>query len=333
MNVSLIIRLSRLGSLVALALVIAVLRPSFLQPENLVNVVRQSSLQFLLAAGLTLTILTAGIDLSVASVLALSACLGGYLMTAGFPVPAVILLCLAAGVAVGLVNGAMITYVRIPPFIASYGMLWIAQGAANLVMQGQIFYGFPAGFRWLGAGSVLGIPVPILLAAGGLLALHLLVNRTPLGREYLYLGANARAAITAGVREDRVIFTAYCISGLMAALAGLIFIARLDAAEATISENMLLPAIASVVIGGTSLAGGFGSVTGTLVGSVIVTLITNGMNLLGISALWQPFVVGLVTVGAVFNDQWMRQWEVKALDRGSARKPGKSDEKSVAKVS
>jgi ribose transport system permease protein len=281
---------------------LAALSPHFFTWTNLINVLRQASLQFLLSAGLTLCILTAGIDLSVGAVLGLSACLaaaliaGGHLWWGMLAAPAV-------GAACGLGNGVMVAYARLPAFIATYGMLWIAHGLAYVFMKGQVIHGFPQGFRFVGAGFVGPIPAPILAALLVLMALHGMLHYTRLGRAIYAIGGNPRAARLSGMPVQRYLAVVYGLSGLLAAFAGLVVIARVNAADSGTGEDLLLPAIAAVVLGGTSLFGGSGGIAGTAIGSLILAVVVNGMNLLGVKTFWQAFVMGTIVIVSVLADQ------------------------------
>jgi len=275
---------------------------SFLSTANILNVLRQASLIFLLASGLTLVILAGGFDLSVASNLTLSACLAAGVMKAtGSPL-------LGAAVALGcstfagLCNGMAVTLLRLPPFLATYGTLWILQGLAFHYMGGNEIFGFPPAFRLLGTGFVLGIPVPVYLMAL-VLALGTVVTRhLNIGQEIYAIGANPVAARLSGIPVRRRQLAVYTASGLMAGVAALVYLARVNSADSGIGEPLLLPAIAAILIGGTSLFGGVGSVLGTVAGSVILALVINGMNLLNVKSTWQPLVVGVVLLVAVLAD-------------------------------
>lgn len=293
---------SRLTGLALLCMVLAALSPQFLTWQNLINVLRQASLQFLLAAGLTLCIVTAGIDLSVGAVLGLSACLGAALIAAGHLWWGM-LAALAVGTGCGLVNGVMVAYAGLPAFIATYGMLWIAQGLAYVFMKGEVIHGFPQGFRFIGAGYVGPIPTPILVVLVVLAALHGMLHHTPLGRAIYAIGGNPRAARLSGMPVQRHLMTVYALSGLLAAFAGLVVIARVNAADSGAGEDLLLPSLAAVCLGGTSLFGGYGGIAGTAIGSVILALVVNGMNLLGVKTFWQAFVMGTIVLLSVLADQ------------------------------
>jgi ribose transport system permease protein len=293
---------SRVAGLGLLGALLAALSPQFLTWTNLINVLRQGSLQFLMSAGLTLCILTAGIDLSVGAVLGLSACLAAALIAGGH-LWSGMLAALAVGAACGLLNGAMVAYVRLPAFIATYGMLWIAHGLAYVFMKGQVIHGFPRGFRFIGAGFVGPIPAPILVALLVLAGLHGMLHYTPLGRAIYAIGGNPRAARLSGMPVQRHVTVVYALSGLLAAFAGLVVIARVNAADSGTGEDLLLPAIAAVVLGGTSLFGGHGGIAGTAIGSVILAVVVNGMNLLGVKTFWQAFVMGAIVILSVLADQ------------------------------
>ena len=295
-------RLSRVATIILLLLALSVISPAFLSAQNLTNVLRQACLLFLLAAGLTLVILTAGIDLSIGSVLALSASVAANFIQQGW-IWGGSLIGLLIGAACGLLNGLMVALIGLPAFIATYGMLWIAQGFAQVFMNGEIISGFPTGFRFLGTGSLFRIPVPILVTAVVLAAAVFALRRTNFGRYVYALGANREAARLSGINIRGNLLLVYALSGLISAFAGLIYISRINAVESTIGEPLLLPALAAVCIGGTSLFGGEGGIEGTLVGALIMTLVTNGMNLLNVSPYWQSFVMGAIVVLAVAIDQ------------------------------
>lgn len=296
-------RLAALGILCAL---LAVASEAFLSTGNLLNVMRQASLLFLLASGLTLVILTGGLDLSVGANVAMSACLAASVIKAtGSPLLGVAV-GLGCGLLIGLANGLLVAALRIPPFIATYGMLWVLHGLTYWFMAGETIHGFPPEFRAIGSGYLWHIPIPVFLMIGFLLAGIAVTQKTTFGQEMYAIGANPLAARLSGVPVGRRLVMVYMMSGAMAGLASLVFLARLNSAEGDIGEALTLPAIAAVLIGGTSLFGGIGRVSGTLVGAIILTLVLNGMNLLTISANWQPLVTGVIVVLAVFLDSVTR---------------------------
>jgi ribose transport system permease protein len=292
---------TRTAFVAALVTLLAVASPHFLTTDNMVIVLRQAALQFLMSAGLTLVVLTGGIDLSIGAVLGLAACLGAGFIAQGMVVTG-ILLALGAGLACGLVNGALVAYVGIPAFIATYGMLWVAHGLGYVFMKGEVIHGFPAAFRTLGAGFVGSIPVPVLIGAALLLVLHVVLHLTRFGRALYAIGGNALAARLTGMPVKRHLVTVYALSGVLAAIAGLVVIARVNAADSGTGEELLLTAIAAVCLGGTSLFGGAGGIVGTAIGAVILALVVNGMNMLSIATFWQAFAMGVIVILAVLAD-------------------------------
>jgi len=293
---------SRVVALVLLIAALSFLSPHFLTWSNLINVLRQASLQFMMSAGLTIVVLTAGIDLSVGAILGLSACISASLISNGYVVLG-IGSALVAGTVCGVVNGVMVTIARIPPFIATYGMLWIAFGLGYVFMKGEVIYGLPDSFRFIGAGFVGFLPVPVIVAVLLLLLLHFVLHKTVLGRSIYAIGGNPDAARLSGMPVARRLITVYGLSGLLAGFSALVVIARVNAADSSLGEDLLLPAIAAVCLGGTSLFGGVGGIMGTAVGSLILALIVNGMNLLGVQTFWQSGVMGAIILISVLVDQ------------------------------
>jgi ribose/xylose/arabinose/galactoside ABC-type transport system permease subunit len=294
------------GILIALAVifaVLAVLSPAFLTSRNLLNIVRQTSVHGVMAVGMTFVILTSGIDLSVGSVLALSGVLAASLEHRGWPVLAVVAAALSIGSLLGLANGLLICKGKVTPFVVTLGTMSIARGAAHLFTNAQPISRFQPGFRYLGTGELLHVPMPIILFLLSVVAAAVLLQRTRLGR-YLYaIGGNVCAARLSGIPVDRCTTLAYVLCGLTAAAGALIVTARLDAAESIAGMGYELDVIASVVIGGTSLSGGRGGVWGTLLGALLIGTVNNGMNLLQISAYFQLVVKGAIIVAAALLDR------------------------------
>jgi ribose transport system permease protein len=292
----------RVAGVLLLSIVLAVSSDAFLTPSNVLNVLRQASLTFLIASGVTLVIIAGGIDLSIGANVGLSACIAATVIKSSGSIVLGLAAGLACGTAIGFLNGLMVTLLRLPPFIATYGMLWVVHGITFWYMAGETIYGFPPGFRTLGSGYVLGIPVPVYLMVLALAALGVFIRYTTYGYELYAIGANGEAARLSGVPVSSRKNLVYTISGAMAGLAAIVYLARLNSAEADIGEPLLLPAIAAVLVGGTSLMGGVGTLSGTLVGAVTLTLVLNGMNLLSINANWQPLVTGVVILLAAWID-------------------------------
>ena len=262
----------------------------------------------LLAVGQTITLTAKDVDLSVGSVLSLTSVLAAIMLkNYEFGVPAAILAALLVGAFLGFINGLLITYLGLPPFLATYGMLWVLFGFAYLILRGNVIYGFPATFRVIGNGHLFGIPMPIIVMLIVFIASYFILYHTTLGRRFFATGANIETAKMSGVKVNRVVITAYVISGFLAALAGLVLIAYTNGSEARIGDNYLMPVLAVVVMGGTSLAGGQGNLMGTLVAALIMASIHNGMNILAVPAIWKSLVVGLLIIAAVLADQGLRR--------------------------
>ncbi|MFZ5854985.1 MAG: ABC transporter permease [Chloroflexota bacterium] len=286
-----------------LCVALALASPVFATPENLFNVALQSSINALLAFGMTFVILTAGIDLSVGSLVAVAGAVGGGLMVGGVAWPAAMLAGLLAGTLLGAANGVAITTFRIPPFIATLAMLSIGRGLTQLYTGGRPFTGLDPVFNELGQGSVGPIPVPVLVMLVAVGTSWVVLRYTVFGRNVYAVGSNPEAARLAGVRVTRVLLGVYTISGFLSALGGLVLAARLSSAQPTAGLGFELDAIAAVVVGGTSLAGGEGSILRTLIGALIIGVLNNGLNLLNVDPFIQPVVKGAVILIAVGLDR------------------------------
>ena len=297
----------RLLAVALIATGLSLTTEAFFTLPNILNILRQASLTFLIASGLTLTILTAGLDLSVGANVGLSACLAATVMKSSGSIALGAATGLAFGALVGIVNGMMVTALKLPPFIATYGMLWTLTGVTYWFMGGDTIHGFSPGFRALGSGYWLGVPVPIYVMAAFLAAGGIFTRYTTFGHEVYAIGANREAARLSGIPVRARLNLVYTLSGAMAGLAAIVYLARLNSAEADIGEALTLPAIAAVLIGGTSLFGGVGSLSGTLVGALTLTLVVNGMNLWAVDANWQPLVTGVIVILAVWIDVVTRQ--------------------------
>ncbi len=301
--------LRRFGMVVAFLLLMAVLSflsSSFLTVSNLLNIARQVSINAIIAAGLTFVILTGGIDLSVGSVLAISGAIIAGLLSAGRPLPVGIVGGLAVGAVVGLVNGVIIAKGRVQPFIATLAMLTIARGATLVYTDGRPITGLPDAFVWLGAGEVGRVPVPVLIMAVVFLASYVILTQTVLGRYVYAIGGNEEATRLSGVNVPFTKALVYVISGLLAATSAVILTARLNSAQPTAGIGFELDAIAAVVLGGTTLAGGEGGIGGTLLGAFIIGVLNNGLNLLNVSSFYQQVVKGVVILLAVLLDRRLR---------------------------
>ena len=297
----------RIAGLVLLAAALAVLSDAFFTADNLLNVLRQTALLFLIGSGLTLVVVGGGLDLSIGATVGLSACLVATAVKATDSVAAGVLAGTLAGTLIGVVNGVLVSGLRLKPIIATYGMMWILNGVTYWYMQGQTIYGFPDRFRAIGSGHWLGVPVPVYLMAIALAAGVVFARQTIWGHQVYALGANPEAARLSGVPVAARTFLVYALSGTIGGAAGVVYHARLNSAEAGNGDALLLPAIAAVLVGGTSLFGGSGGLAGTLIGATILTLVLNGMNLLVISSNWQPLVTGVIVLIAAVVDAVTRR--------------------------
>ena len=296
------------ASLIALCVIIALLEPKFLSTGNLGSVARQTAVITIMAMGMTMVMVSGGIDLSVGSMMALAGVAGAFVLAGGAPTIVGIATSIAAGAVCGLANGAAITTLKIPPFIVTLGAMGIYRGIALLVTDGKAVVGLPSRFGYFAEGNLLGlIPVPLLIVVAVALAIHFLLSRTRLGRYCYAIGSNVEAARYAGVRVARSQIIFYLILGALAGLAGAIEAARLVTGQPTAGEGYELRVIAAVVIGGGSLSGGQGTVIGTIIGALIMGVLANGANLLGISSFTQQIVIGAVIVLAVTFDEFQRR--------------------------
>jgi len=301
--------LRRYGMVVAFVLLMAVLSflsDSFLTLSNLLNVTRQVSINAILAAGMTFVILTGGIDLSVGSVLALSGAVMAGLLSGGAPLLLAIGAGLALGALLGLVNGLVITRGKVQPFIGTLAMLTIARGITLVYTDGRPITGLPDAFVWLGAGEVIRLPVPILIMGLVFLVTYVILTQAVPGRYVYAIGGNEEAARLSGVNVTLYKTLAYVASGLFSAISAVILTARLNSAQPTAGSGFELDAIAAVVLGGTTLAGGEGSIGGTLLGALIIGVINNGLNLLNVSSFYQLVAKGVVILLAVLLDRRLR---------------------------
>lgn len=296
------------GSLIALFVLMAVvtiLNPSFIAPNNLINLLRQVATNGFIAFGMTFVILTGGIDLSVGSILALSSALSAGLIVSGVPGTIAILIALVFGAVFGAINGVLITKGNIAPFIATLASMTIYRGATLVFTDGNPITGFGDSFAlaYIGRGYLFGIPFPVVLMFVVFAILYIFLHKKAFGKETYAIGGNEKAAHIAGVKIDKVKILIYTISGMMASISGLIITSRLNSAQPTAGQSYEMDAIAAVVLGGTSLSGGRGRIFGTLIGALIIGTLNNGLNLLGVSSFYQQIVKGVVILIAVLMDR------------------------------
>jgi ribose transport system permease protein len=294
-----------LAGVALLFMVFSALTSSFYDPANLLDILLQSSINAMIAVGMTLVVMARGIDLSVGSVVGLTSMITASLLPQNLVLG--IVAGLVLGVVCGLVNGVLIAKLKLPDFIVTLGMLSIYRGAALIYTDGKPIYGIDSTFRAIFAGELLGIPTPVILAVGIALLAFLLVRYTALGEQVIAVGGNEEAARLAGINIDRVKICVYAISGLLASLAGLVLIGRIGAAEPIGGTGFELQAIGAAVIGGASLFGGEGNPLGSLIGALTLGAMQNGLTLLNVPSFWQLVATGVVVIVAVFVDQITRK--------------------------
>lgn len=302
---SLLKEMGPLIGLVILFIVIAVLNDSFIDPSNLKNLARQVSINALIAFGMTFVILTGGIDLSVGSILALSSALMASMIASGTNPQMAIIYGAIIGTVLGAVNGIIVSYGKVAPFIATLATMTIYRGATLVYTNGNPISGLtndPA-FTAFGQGFFIDVPVPAIVMLIAFLILLLILNKTPLGRQTYAVGGNEKVSFISGIKIDKIKIFAYALTGCLCAIAGAILTARLNSAQPTAGMGYELDAIAAVVLGGTSLSGGKGRISGTLIGALIIGTLNNGLNILNVSSFYQQVVKGIVILLAVIMDR------------------------------
>jgi erythritol transport system permease protein len=320
-----VLRMRAFIALGVVTLVFSLLSPEFLTTGNLSILVKHVAINAILAIGMTFVIISGGIDLSVGSIVGFSGMVAGLLLSRGLVLAPfdtviyphvwfVVVLSLLAGMAIGAINGWIVSRLGVAPFIATLGSMYVARGAALLMSDGATFPNLAGnvslgntGFPWIGTANLGGVPVSVVIMAVLACAAIFLAARTPFGRHVYAVGGNERAATLSGVRVAQVRLRVYVMSGFCAALVGLIIAAQLGAAHPATGSTFELNAIAAVVLGGTSLMGGRGTVGGTLIGAFVIGVLADGLVLLGVSEFWQMVVKGLVIVLAVILDQFQKR--------------------------
>ena len=300
--------LQKLGPVIGLLLIvviISVMSPSFLTMNNLFNVLRQVSINALIAFGMTFVILTGGIDLSVGSILALTGAVTAGMMSGGMDPILAMLLGVLLGVLLGAINGLIIAKGKVAPFIATLATMTIFRGLTLVYTEGRPISGLGDSFTFqmLGKGYIFGIPVPVITMAISFAVLYFILKKTTFGRRVYAVGGNEEASRLSGINVDRVKIYVYSLAGGLTAIASLILTSRLNSAQPTAGNMFELDAIAAVVLGGTSLTGGRGWIVGTLIGALIIGVLNNGLNLIGVSSFFQQVVKGAVILIAVLLDR------------------------------
>lgn len=298
-------RLGPLIGLIALFIIITAINSDFIRPTNLFNLLRQVSINAIIAFGMTFVILTGGIDLSVGSMLALSGVFMAKLMVSGMPPSLALILAVMVGLFLGAINGVSIAYGKVAPFIATLATMTIYRGLTLVLSEGNPITGLTdsMSFVMLGRGYIAGVPVPVIIMILVFAILWIILSKTPFGRKVYAIGGNEKVSEIVGIKIKKVKIMVYSLIGGLSALAGVILTSRLNSAQPTAGSGYELDAIAAVVLGGTSLVGGKGKITGTLIGALIIGTLNNGLNILGVSSFYQMVVKGIVILLAVLLDR------------------------------
>jgi len=296
-----------IGALALVVLVMYILNPRFLSGSNILNISRAMSINMIVAVGMTLCIINGGIDLSVGAVGIMSGCITGQmLILTNQNIPVSILVGLGTGALCGFVNGLAIAKIRMLPFICTLAMMTFARGAALAVTGGYILSGFSTNFTYIGTGIIAGIPVPTVIMAVIVALGWVLLSKTEFGLNVYAVGGNKTAAVLSGLKVDSLYIKVYMLSGVLAAVGGIVMTARLVSAQPNLMATTHMDAIAAVVVGGTSLKGGQGSMGRTLIGCLLITSLTNGLNIVGLAFEWQQMAIGAIIFLAVTVDMLTR---------------------------
>lgn len=293
--------------LIIFSVIISILSPRFLTTANLLNVFRQTSINAIIAAGMTFVILTSGIDLSVGSILGFSGAIAAKMLSTGMNIWLALLVAITIGALAGLLNGIIITKGKVQPFIGTLSIMILLRGVTMVFTNGRPIPVPSASvspiFRWIGTGSIWTIPVPVIIMALVFMVCYYILNHTRFGRHLYAVGGNEEASLLSGVNTAKIKILAYTASGILAAIAGIIVTSRLSSAQPTSGEGYELDAIAAVVLGGTSLVGGQGTIIGTIIGALIIGILNNALNLMDVQSYYQMIAKAIVILIAVLLDK------------------------------
>lgn len=306
-------------AIIVLFIFLSVSSPHFLDIANLLNILLQVSISTIIAVGMTFVILTSGIDLSVGPLTAFSSVIIGLMLHLDVGIGIPIITGILVGGLLGFMNGVLIAKLKIPAFIATLGMMSVARGAALFITNGQTIHMFPSDFRFLSAGNMMSVPIPVVYALIVVMIAMFILNYTKFGRYIYAIGGNKEAARLSGINVKSVETWAYIICGITCGIGAVILTGRLNAAQPIAGIGYELDAIAAVIIGGTSLNGGEGTIGGTLMGAILIGMLRNGLNLLNVSPFLQQIVIGAVIVSAVFFDQYRRAKKDSSAAKGLNR--------------
>ncbi|MCD8083659.1 MAG: ABC transporter permease [Clostridiales bacterium] len=300
-----------LMGLIGLIILASIIAPNFRSLNNFITILRQASVLLVLSSGLTVVLLTGGMDLSVGATAGFVGCICAQCLKSGMPVLVCMLIGLLVGAVVGCVNGLLAGI--LPSFIATYGTNWVMSGLAVLVMQGAIIYDLPEGFTNISVGYHGMIPNLVIIATIVVILFWVLLSKTTYGRRIYAYGSNPTAAVYAGIPARKFMVSAFVLCSVCAGFAGMLMCARLNAADAAMGDSYGLQTVAAVVVGGTSMLGGEGGILGTVIGAMILTIIINVMNLIGVSSYAQGFVIGIVIIAMVLFDTFNKKKQARKV--------------------
>ncbi len=287
---------------IALVIVLTVLKPSFIQPSNLVNILKQASINGILAFGMMFVIISGGFDMSVGSTVAFTGILAALLGKGNYPLILPLLVAMIAGLAVGIVNGTGVAVGELPPFIMTLGTMTGVRGLALLVSNGKPITGISKGYRAVAASDIAGIPMLAIFLIVVIIICSFVLSKTVYGRRVYACGGNLQAARVAGINTTMIRISTFAIAGLLAGLSGFLMTSRVTIGQPTAAESYEMDAITACVVGGVSMSGGVGRPSGVIIGTLLITVIANGLDILGVSSHWQKIVKGLIIVLAVLID-------------------------------
>lgn len=308
-NLREILKIKELGILIVLiilSVMIGLLNPIFFTWSNITDILRNTSYTLIIAIGMTFVLIAKGLDLSVGSTLALCGLMSAMTMQKGIPVLASVLIGLICGAAIGAVNAFCIVVLNIPAMIATLGSMYMGRGLVLIITKGQPVYPLPESFSLFDKQKILGIPIVVFIAILLSAIAHYILKKTIYGRKVYAIGGNAETAKYAGINVKVITASVYILCGVMAALSGILTAARMGSGQPSVGDGTEMTIITAVIIGGTSLNGGAGTILGTIIGSLLMSVLSTGMNLIGVSAYWQRFVTGLIIIIAVGFDQYQR---------------------------
>lgn len=292
--------------LIVLSILIQIKNPIFLTYSNIIDVCRNTSYTLVIAVGMTFVLIAKGLDLSVGSLMALGGLISSLAMSNGLPIPVAVILGMLVGAAFGIINAFCIVKLNIPAMIATLGSMYMARGLVLIITKGSPVFPLPEAFGNFGKGYFLGIPYVVIIAVALSILAHFILSDTTYGRKVYAIGGNAETAKFAGINIAFITASCYVISGVLASLSGILTAARMGSGQPSIGEGTEMTVITAVIIGGTSLNGGAGTILGTVLGALLMNVLSSGMNLVGVSAYWQKFVMGLIIIVAVSADVYQR---------------------------